>query len=56
MPSAGRTFQIAGLTVLPFALLVGMTAEHGMVGELVLLAAGAGIFTIGYLLERRSPR
>ena len=53
MNSLSILLQICGLTLLPCALLIGFTAEHGMLGELWLLAIGSAVFMAGRLLRPR---
>jgi len=53
MYTLGRGLQVLGMGNLVVALIVGMTEEHGMGPELVLLGIGALFFLLGRLLERR---
>ncbi|MDZ4338758.1 MAG: hypothetical protein U1B94_00915 [candidate division NC10 bacterium] len=53
MYALGRGLQVLGMGNLVVALFVGMTEEHGMGPELVLLGIGALLFLLGRLLERR---
>ena len=53
MNSLSIFLQICGLTILPCALAIGFTAEHGMLGELWLLAIGAAVFMVGRLMRPR---
>lgn len=47
----GRLLEGIGLVLLPVGLLLGL--KHGNVrAELAYLGVGAGLFLIGYLLER----
>ena len=55
MSTLSSFLQIAGLTVVPFALLVGLTAQHGMLAELYILGVGAGLFILGRLIARKPP-
>jgi hypothetical protein len=55
MPSRfilAKSCEAVGLTVVALALLVGL-GEGDMGRELLILAAGAGIFLLGYALESR---
>lgn len=49
----GRSLQILGMGNLVVALFVGVTEEHGMGPEMVLLGIGTLLFLLGRLLERR---
>jgi hypothetical protein len=49
----GRTVQFIGLVVAGAALFVGVLG-HEVRRELLLLGIGAGIFSAGYALQRRS--
>jgi hypothetical protein len=53
MYALGRGLQVLGMGNLVVALFVGMTEEHGMGPELVLLGIGALLFLLGRFLERR---
>jgi hypothetical protein len=50
----GRSLQVLGMANLVVALFVGMTDEHGMGPEMLLLGIGALLFLFGRFLERRS--
>lgn len=48
----GRFLEMVGLCVVLLGLVVGLS--YGAIrAELLYLAGGAGIFALGYLLERR---
>jgi hypothetical protein len=51
----GKFLELNGLVLLGFGLVWGVVRED-MMGELTMLAVGAGIFLVGYLLERKSAR
>lgn len=50
----GRGLQVLGMANLVVALFVGLTEEHGMGPELLLLGIGALLFMVGYLLQGRA--
>ena len=54
MYTLGRFLQVCGLTIVPYALVVGMTADRGMWAELWLLGIGSGIFFSGRLIQSRA--
>lgn len=48
-----KGLELLGLLIVPVALLVGLFEENNaMMRELTILFVGAGIFLIGYALER----
>lgn len=49
----GRGLQVLGMANLMVALYVGMSEEHGMGPELLLLGIGALLFLMGWFLQRR---
>lgn len=49
----GRGLQVLGMANLVVAFFIGITEEHGMGPELVLLGIGALLFMLGWMLERR---
>ena len=53
MYTLGRFLQVCGLTIVPYALVLGMTAERGMWAELWLLGIGSGVFLTGRLILSR---
>ena len=53
MHTFSRGLQVCGLTILPYALFLGFTSEHGMWAELGLFLVGSTIFFAGRLLQRR---
>ncbi|MCZ6690256.1 MAG: hypothetical protein O7H41_11675 [Planctomycetota bacterium] len=53
MYTLGRFLQVCALTIVPYALVVGMTADRGMWAELCLLAIGSGVFLTGRLILSR---
>lgn len=63
MRSLGRLLQLAGLTILPCALLLGLLPGNNREGyvispgqELAVMALGACLFGIGYLLAGAARR
>ena len=48
-----KLVQAIGFADVGYALLIGLTEEHGMGRELALLGVGTVIFYLGRLLERR---
>ena len=49
----GRSLQLLGLIIVPMALMIGLMEEqNAMTRELTILFIGAGIFFVGYLIER----
>lgn len=54
MASFALFLQIAGMCLLPLALFVGMTAQHGMLAEIYLLGTGAALFLAGRFIGKRA--
>ena len=54
MASFGVFLQVIGLSLMPLAIYVGSTAQHGMLAEMYLLVVGAGVFFVGHLLRKRA--
>jgi hypothetical protein len=50
----GRGLQVLGMANLVVALFVGLTEEHGMGPEMLLLGIGAVLFMVGWLLQGRA--
>ncbi len=48
----GKMLELSAMILLVFALVVGMTQEHGMGRELTLLGIGSVVFYAGYLMEQ----
>lgn len=48
----GRFLQLVGLVLLPVALMVGLIQDKVRL-EVLLLAIGGAIFTVGWLLGRK---
>lgn len=49
-----KLIQALGLADVGYALYVGVTEEHGMGRELLLMTLGFGVFYLGRFLERRA--
>ncbi|MFQ5847716.1 MAG: hypothetical protein ACE5IQ_08645 [Candidatus Methylomirabilales bacterium] len=47
----GRGLQVLGMANLAVGLFVGITEEHGMGPELILLGVGALLFLLGRFLQ-----
>ncbi len=50
----GRGLQVLGMANLVVALFVGLTEEHGMGPEMLLLGIGVVLFMVGHLLQGRA--
>jgi hypothetical protein len=50
----GRTLQLLGLLVLPFGIGLELAEAVRLFQSLLIAAAGALIFYIGYVLQHRS--
>ncbi len=50
----GRGLQVLGMANLMVGLFIGITEEHGMGPELLLLGAGVVLFLLGRVLQGRS--
>jgi hypothetical protein len=52
-----KVIQALGVADVGYALFVGLTEEHGMGRELLLMLLGFAIFSVGRFVERRvSPQ
>lgn len=49
-----KLIQAFGVADVGYALFVGVTEEHGMGRELLLMVVGFAIFSVGRFLERRA--
>jgi hypothetical protein len=49
-----KVIQALGVADVGYALYVGVTEEHGMGRELLLMMLGFGVFSLGRLVERRA--
>jgi hypothetical protein len=50
----GRFLQFLGLLVLPFAIASELVGEVGLGQSLLIAAAGAAVFYVGFLAQNRS--
>lgn len=53
--SYGKILQFIGMTMLPSALLLGLTQENAVRQELFLFFLGCAVFLAGTLWLRRNP-
>lgn len=49
----GRTLQLAGLLILPFAIVSELVDRVGLGRSMLISAGGALIFYIGVVIQRR---
>ncbi len=49
----GRSLQVLGLLTLPFAMATELVGKVGEGGLLLIAAAGAFVFYIGYVIQHR---
>ena len=49
-----KLLQALGFADVGYALLVGVTREHSMGKELLLLGVGVGVFSLGRYLEAKA--
>jgi hypothetical protein len=49
-----KLIQAVGIGYVSYALYVGFTQENSMGPELQWMMVGAGVFMIGWLIERRA--
>jgi len=49
-----KVIQALGVADVGYALYVGLTEEHGMGRELLLMALGFAVFSLGRVVERRA--
>lgn len=47
-----KALEMAGLGIVGFALLVGLSSEHALKQELTLFLLGVVVFVAGWLIER----
>ena len=50
----GRTLQFLGLLVLPFAIASELNGEFGLGQSMLVAAAGAGLFYVGFVIQHRA--
>jgi hypothetical protein len=53
MFGVAKLIQAVGIGYVSYALYVGFTQEHSMGPELQWMMVGAGVFLIGWLIERQ---
>jgi hypothetical protein len=49
----GRLLQLIGLLILPFAIASELLEKVGLGQSLLIAAAGAGVFYVGFVLQHR---
>ena len=49
----GRSLQFLGLLILPFAIASELVGEFGLGQSMLVAAAGAGLFYVGFLVQNR---
>jgi len=49
-----KVIQALGVADVGYALFVGLTEEHGMGRELMLMLIGFAVFSLGRMVERRA--
>jgi hypothetical protein len=49
-----KVIQALGVADVGYALYVGLTEEHGMGRELMLMLIGFAVFSLGRVVERRA--
>jgi hypothetical protein len=49
-----KVIQALGVADVGYALFVGLTEEHGMGRELMLMLIGFAVFSLGRVVERRA--
>lgn len=49
----GRLLQFVGLLILPFAMASELLEKVGLGQSLLIAAAGAGVFYVGFVLQHR---
>jgi hypothetical protein len=50
----GRTLQLVGLLILPFGIASELMGKVGLGQSLLIAAAGATVFYVGYLIQPRT--
>jgi hypothetical protein len=50
----GRTLQLVGLLILPFAIVSELVGKVGLGQSLLIAAGGAAVFYAGYLVQGRA--
>jgi hypothetical protein len=49
----GRTLQFAGLIILPFAIASELVGRVGLGQSMLIAAAGAAVFYVGFVVQNR---
>lgn len=49
----GRTLQFLGLVILPFAIASELVGQFGLGQSMLVAAAGAGLFYVGFVVQHR---
>ncbi len=49
----GRALQFVGLLILPFAIASELVGRVGLGQSMLIAAAGAGIFYVGFVMQHR---
>jgi hypothetical protein len=49
----GRSLQFLGLLILPFAIASELVGEFGLGQSMLVAAAGAALFYVGFLVQNR---
>jgi hypothetical protein len=50
----GRFLQFVGLVVLPFAIASELVGKVGLGQSMLIAAAGAAVFYLGFVLQKRT--
>jgi hypothetical protein len=50
----GRFLQLLGLLILPFGIASELVGKVGLGQSLMIAAAGAGVFYVGYVVQNRT--
>lgn len=50
----GRSLQLVGLLILPFAIASELVGEVGLGQSMLIAAAGAAVFYVGFVVQHRS--
>jgi hypothetical protein len=50
----GRSLQLLGLLILPFAIASNLVGEVGLGQSMLIAAAGTAVFYVGFLVQNRS--
>jgi hypothetical protein len=50
----GRTLQLVGLLILPFAIVSELVGKVGLGQSMLIAAGGAAVFYVGFLIQGRA--